>query len=448
MSNSSSARAPFLALRHRDFRRLAAAYVVSGIGSQMQSVAIHWHVYLLTRSPLALGLVGLARVVPIVAFSLVGGVLADRFDRRRLMVVTQTFMGAVAGVLAILTFTGRESLWLLYAMTACSAGAGAFDAPARQALVPRLVPDEDLPGALSITLSVFTAGQIVGPALAGWIIAGHSLVPGEAARGAARAVAGTAQTGGLAWIYLINAVSFCAVIWALVTMRASGRPAAREGGHGHPIAALREGLRFVFRTPLIVWTMAVDFLATFFAGAMTLLPIFADQVLRVGATGYGFLVSAPAVGALVGSLYLSIRPLPARQGRIFLWAVAAYGAATVVFGFSRSFPLTLLALAATGAADAISTVIRQTLRQLATPDALRGRMTSVNMIFFRGGPQLGELEAGYVASLFSTAALGVTVAVVSGGVATIVVAAAVAAAAPVIRAYDFRRLPAPAPAPR
>jgi MFS family permease len=438
-TSASPRRLPFLALQHRDFRRLATAQLVSGIGSQMQGVAINWHVYLLTRSPLALGLVGLARVLPIVGFSLFGGVLADRYDRRKLMLITQSAMAVVATVLALVTFTNHETLWLLYAMTACSAGAGAFDAPARQALIPRLVPDRDLPGALSLNFSVFQTGLIVGPALAGWVIAGHAIVPGghPTASGVSASVP-SASTGGLAWIYLVNALSFLAVIFALWTMRTSGRPAAREGTPGHPIADLREGLRFVFRTPLIVWTMAVDFLATFFSGSMSLLPIFADQVLRVGATGYGLLVSAPAIGALAGSLWLSVRPLPGRQGRTFLWAVAVYGVATVVFGFSRSFPLTLVALALTGTADAISTVIRQTLRQLVTPDELRGRMTSVNMIFFMGGPQLGELEAGVVASLFATAAVGVTVAVVSGGLATIVVAGAVAAAAPAVRRYAFR----------
>ncbi|HEY6050664.1 MAG TPA: MFS transporter, partial [Thermoanaerobaculia bacterium] len=173
--------APYLALRHRDYRRLVWGYLVSGTGSQMQSVAINWHVYLLTRSPLALGFVGLSRVIPIVVFSLWGGVLADRLDRRKLMIVTQSFMTAVAALLAFMTFTHRESLWLLYAMTACSSGAGAFDAPARQALIPRLVPDDDLHGALSLNFAVFQAGMIAGPALAGWIIAGHALAPGAAA---------------------------------------------------------------------------------------------------------------------------------------------------------------------------------------------------------------------------------------------------------------------------
>jgi hypothetical protein len=202
--------------------------------------------------------------------------------------------------------------------------------------------------------------------------------------------------------------------------------------------AVADGLRFVFRTPIMVSTMALDFFATLFSGAMSLLPIVSDQILHVGPAGYGWLRAAPAIGALLGSLYTALHALPRRQGPLFLWAVAAYGGATIVYGFSRSFPLTFAALAAAGLADLISTVIRQTLRQVITPDALRGRMTSVNMIFFMGGPQLGELEAGWLASRFASAALGVTVSVVSGGAATIVVALAVAGLAPVIRNYEQR----------
>ena len=418
-------RAPYLALRHRDYRRLIVSQLLSLTGSQMQVVAINWHVYLLTKSPLALGFVGLTRVVPIVAFSLWGGVVADRHDRRRVMIATQVAMTVVALALWGTTATDRESLWLIYVLNALSASAVAFDGPSRQALIPRLVPPEDLPGALSLNLSVFQASLIGGPALAGLLIA-------HAGQG----------TRGLVLIYLLNAASFLAVIYALATMHTSGAP---EPGahHAETLAALREGLHFVFTTPLMVWTMGLDFLATFFSGATSLLPIFADQVLKVGARGYGILAAAPAIGALAGSLYLSIRPLPPRQGRVFLWSVASYGATTVVFGFSRSFWLTLVALAGVGLSDAISTVIRQTLRQFITPDRLRGRMTSVNMIFFMGGPQLGELEAGFVASLFASAVTGVTVSVVSGGIATILITAAIAAAAPVVRRYDFWSSPQP-----
>jgi MFS family permease len=342
-----------------------------------------------------------------------------------------------------------------------SAAATAFDAPARQALVPRLVPAVDLAGALSLNLTAFHTAMIAGPALAGLLIAGHPQAAGPAAiplgqaggmaEGAAEGLAEGAAaiaTGGLAWIYLLNAASFLAVLAALASMRPEvGRMAGdRTAAHGH-WGSLREGLRFVFRTPLMVWTMALDFFATFFAGAVSLLPIFADQVLHVGARGYGALAAAPAVGALLGSVYTSVQPLPPRQGRVFLWAVAAYGAATIVFGFSRSFLLTFAALAAGGLADLVSTVIRQTLRQLITPDELRGRMTSINMIFFMGGPQLGELEAGLVASLFASAALGATVSVVSGGIATILVVAVIASATPVVRNYDLQKHLHPQPSP-
>lgn len=409
-----------------------AAQLVSLIGSQMQVVAINWHVYLLTRSPLALGFVGLTRVVPIVGFSLIGGIVADRRDRRRIMIVTQAAMTVVAIGLTIMSLTRHDAVWMIYALNALSAAAVAFDGPARQALVPRLVPREDLPGALSLNLTVFHGAMIIGPALAGLLIAGTGAVLHPD-------VTMPASTTGLSWIYGINAVSFVTVLGTLFLMDpAMGKVSAKAGAADHPIEALKAGLRFVFRTPLMVWTMALDFFATFFSGAMSLLPIFADQILHVGPAGYGILVSAPALGAILGSIYTSVRPLPARrQGRVFLWAVAAYGVATVVFGLSRSYLLTFVALAATGLADLVSTVIRQTLRQFITPDELRGRMTSINMIFFMGGPQLGEMEAGLVASLFASTALGATVSVATGGVATIVLAIVIAAATPIVRNYDL-----------
>jgi MFS family permease len=413
---------------------LWAGQFVSLIGTQMQMVAIHWHIYLLTRSPLALGFVGLTRVLPVILFSLWGGVAADRYDRRRVMVATQSAMTLVAVCLAGSTYAGHETLWLIYLLNALGAAASAFDNPARQSLIPRLVPREDLPGALSLNLTMLHTAMIGGPALAGLLIAGSGAVM---ALGPAAAGPAETETTGLSLIYALNALSFVTVLVALFLMRTSGKVTAENGGHDHPLSALAAGLRFVFRTPLMVWTMALDFFATFFAGALSLLPIFADQILHTGPAGYGLLVAAPGLGALIGSLYTSIFPLPRRQGRVFLWAVVAYGLATVVFGLSRSYTLTFVALAATGLADVVSTVIRQTLRQLITPDALRGRMTSVNMIFFMGGPQLGELEAGIVASLFASLALGATVSVVSGGIATILTVVAIASLTPVVRNYDI-----------
>lgn len=386
----------------------------------MQSAAVDWHVYLLTGSPLALGALGLIRVVPIVTFSLWGGVLADRSDRRRMMMGSQSAMTLFAAALAGLTLVGHDGLAAIYALTAATAACTAFDNPARQALVPRLVPREELPAALSLNLTVFHVAMIGGPALAGILIA---------------ATSGSGRTG-LGAIYLVNAISFLGVLGALAVMKTSGRVDAGEAERTTVLESLRDGLRFVFGTPIMVWTMGLDFVATFFSGAMSLIPIVADRILGVGAAGFGWLRAAPALGALGGSLFLSLRPLPRRQGRVFLWAVAVYGAATVVFGLSRDYALTFAALVLSGLADLISTVVRQTLRQLVTPDALRGRMTSVNMIFFMGGPQLGELEAGVVASLFATVALGATVSIVSGGILTVAAAAWVAARAPVVRDYD------------
>ncbi len=430
-----SGRRPYHALTHRDFRLLWGSNLISITGSQMQVVAINLHVYLLTGSALALGIVGLTRVIPIIIFSLWGGVAADRYDRRKLMFCTQFIMTLVALALAGVTFYRRETVWMIYLLNALSAAATAFDNPARQALIPRLVPREDLPGALALNLTMFHAAMIGGPALAGLLIAGSGFSfthdVGALAQGAVHPAA------GMALIYLINAISFLGVMLSLLVMKTSGRVETADGTeHPKVFESLKIGLRFVFTTPVMVWTMALDFLATFFYGATSLLPIFADKILKVGPVGYGWLVAAPGLGALLGSFYTSVFPMPRRQGVIFLWSVALCGAFTVVFGFSQWYWLTFAALAGVGLADLVSTVIRQTLRQLVTPDALRGRMTSVNMIFFMGGPQLGEFEAGLVASLFATAALGATVSVVSGGIATILVVAVVAAATPVVRKYD------------
>jgi MFS family permease len=424
---------PYRVLRHRDFRLLWLSQLVSLTGTQMQTVALHWHVYLITRSPLALGFLGLTRVLPIVLFSLVGGVTADRFDRRRVMLAAQAVMLAGAAALSLLTFAGRENLAVLYGANALLAAATAFENPARNALVPRLVPTAELPAALSLNLTMFHAAFITGPALAGLIIAGVGLPGAHVAAVSGSAV--SAQTGRLALVYALNAISFVAVIVVLLVMRTSGAVVPGTAGHDRPLVALREGLAFVFKTPIMVWTTGLDFLATFFAGSLSLLPIFADKVLHVGAAGYGWLAAAPALGALTGALFTSWRHLPPRQGRLLLGSVAAYGVATVVYGLSRSYWLTFAALAFSGLADLVSTVIRQTLRQLLTPDSLRGRMTSVNMIFFMGGPQLGEVEAGIVASLFASLAVGATVSVVSGGVGTILLAAVVGTATPVVRDY-------------
>jgi MFS family permease len=403
-------------------------------GSQMQVVALNWHVYLLTHSPLALGLVGLTRVLPIIVFSLWGGIVADRFDRRRVMACSQSALTLFSAALALLTLRGHASLAALYALNALSGAASAFDAPARQALVPRLVPASDLPSGLALNLVVLHASMIGGPGVAGLLLAGGvAHVPGTSP---SLGAAGAASLPVIGLIYAVNAASFVAVILAVLLMRTNTAPEPGSVTDEHPLESLKAGLRFVFTTPIMVWTMGLDFVATFFSGSLSLLPIFADQILHVGAAGYGWLVAAPALGALIGSIYTSVVHLPRRQGRVLLWAIVAYGAFTIAYGLAPRYWIVFAALAGTGLSDLVSTVIRQTLRQLLTPDALRGRMTSVNMIFFMGGPQLGETEAGLVASLFSSAAVGARVSVVSGGVLTILTAVLVAARSRRVRDYE------------
>jgi MFS family permease len=428
---------PFLALQHRNFRLIWTGQLISLSGSMMQSAAILWHVSLLVpddQKGLALGAVGLVRVVPIVIFSLVSGVVADALDRRKLMLITQSGMTLTAVALAFITFRGLDALWLIYLLTALSAAFTAFDNPARQSLVPNLVPRAHLPNAISLMTIMFQTASVLGPTLAGIAIA--SL--------------------GVGWVYALNAVSFLAVISALLLMRGVPERAQSEKSEISLRAAL-EGLRFVFSAPLIRSTMLLDFFANFFSSAMALLPIFAQDILPqdglllslmqalqrallpilprftfdIQAVSYGLLYAAPSVGAVLASV-LMVRLVERidRRGRTLLWAVVGYGLATVIFGFSRSFWLTFLCLALTGATDTVSMVLRNIIRQLTTPDALRGRMTSVNMVFFMGGPNLGELEAGLVANW-----LGAPFSVVSGGVACLLVTAWVAWQTPALRRY-------------
>jgi MFS family permease len=386
----------FAALHHRDFRLLWLGQIVSVTGSQMQLTALHWHVWLLTKSAFALGMLGFFRGAPIILCSLAGGVLADAVDRKRLMVVMQSVMLASAACLTIVTVAGLTHVWPIYLLTAIASAASAFDTPARQSLMPSLVPARDFPNAVSLGVTVFYVAMIGGPALAGFLLASH----------------------GPAIIYGTNAVSYLAVIAALLAMRASGRAVTSEGQASRvSFAALKEGLRFVWRTPIIVQTMTLDFAATFFASATALLPIFADSILKVGARGYGFLSAAPAIGAVVTGLVMARMGTFRNQGKLIVGSVAVFGLTTAAFGVSHVFWFSLLMLALAGAADTVSTVLRQTIRQLVTPDQLRGRMTSVNMIFFMGGPQLGEVEAGSVAAL-----IGAPLSVVTGGIGSILAA--------------------------
>ncbi len=405
-------RVPFVALRQRDFRLLWGGQFISIAGSQMQVVALHVQVYQLAKSidganpALFLGLIGLMQLFPLLLLGLGAGVVADRFDRRKVLLITQSLLLSSSALLAFLSWQNLISLPLLYGIIALTFAARTFDTPARQALVPLLVPRSALPNALSLNMIAWQTGHILGPALGGLLLVRSSV----------------------AVIYLIDAISYGAVLLGLLLMRTRHAPSlATTTKRG----SVMEGLRFVRSSPIILSTMLLDFVATFFGAAMTLLPLFADQILKVDARALGLMYSAPAVGALGSALVMSLLGEVRRQGMIVIISVALYGLATAVFGLSTFLPLTLLALAGTGAADTVSAVLRGTIRQIATPDELRGRATSVNMIFFQGGPLLGEFEAGVAATL-----LGAPLAVAIGGIGCVLITLVVALRVPVLRRHD------------
>jgi len=379
-------------LKHKRFFYLWLGQLISIAGTQMQIWALFWHINQLNKNPIALGGIGLARILPVIIFSLIGGAVADSRNRRTVLFITQTIAALLALTLGLLTQFGQITIWHIYAITALQAVAIAFDGPSRQALVPNLVPAKDLPNAFSMTFTAFQAGSVIGPALSGVIIA----LAGQSA------------------VYYFNAFSFISVVIALV-MIGDVPQKISEKTAGISLESIREGIQFILSKPVILSTMLLDFVATFFASANTLLPIIATGVLHVGVVEYGYLSAAQAVGAVLAALVISqVRDLR-RQGQLFLGAVIVFGIATIIFGLTRSLLIAWLALATTGAADGVSTIIRNTIRQLQTPDHIRGRMTSVNQIFFQGGPQLGEMEAGTVAQFF-----GAPFAVISGGIGCIV----------------------------
>jgi MFS family permease len=392
-------------LASRDFVSWWLGNFVSLIGTQMTWVAIPYQVYVLTGKPLALGTIGLARGVPLILMALVGGVIADVIDRRRLLIATQSLYLCLSALLAYAAYRGLTTVPLLYGVSIAGGALLALDLPARQALMPNLVPKEAFPHAVSYNAFTFQFAAVLGPALGGLIIgavAPRAEELGLLAPDAAR----LAQLRAAWWVYAIDAATFLAVLIALVTLRwrrDKEAPVVRASWK-----TAFEGPRFVWSQPVLWLTMTLDFLATFFAGAMLLMPVFAAEVFNasgrtLGLT-LGLLLAAPAVGAALAALVTTRLPPIRAQGAAVLLGVAAYGVTTAVFGATASFPLALGMLALTGAADSVSMVVRNTLRQELTPDSMRGRMVAFNMIFFVGGPLLGEFEAGAVAELLTEAA--------------------------------------------
>lgn len=447
------------ALRHNNFRLLWGGQMVSNIGSQMQIFAINWHVYellqnrvysfvllnqhfTLNEQVLGLGTLGAVRILPIFLFALLGGLLADRHDRRLLIIWAQILAGLSTLMLTILTFSGHITVPLLYMFTAINVAISAFDEPAQTALYPELVPLEHLPNAATLYSLLWNAGTITGPALAGLLIASTSL--------------------GV--VYLINTLSFMVALLAVIFIRhqAVGPQSLRlsrfttsETPTGNlkdcgPTAQgqadkqevqeellqmnwrnIAEGFRFVWGTRLIRGAMFLDCAATFFASARTMLPFVAGQMLHVGVQGYGLLAIAQPIGSFSAGLIMALKKRLDKQGPLLIGGALLYGLATAFFGLSTSFVLSAILFCLTGVGDMLSTVVRANIRQQWTPDALRGRMNGVQMIVAFGGPQMGELEAGIVASL-----IGVPLTIFTGGIITVLIIGWFAWSYPELRTYS------------
>ena len=360
-------------------------------------MALLWHLYLLTNSALQVGLIGVAQAVPLIGVSLFGGLLADAVDRRRLLIVTQITQFTISGALALITVSGVVTPLMLYVAAAVFALASGIEMPSRSAIVPNLVPPSDLPNAIALSSTQRNVASILGPGLAGVILAVH----------------------GPALCYGIDAISWFAMLAALLSI--SARPQAIAGLRGLSRSALQDGFAFVLGNPMILSLMFLDFGATLFGEPEALLPIFAKRILAVGPTGLGLLFAATSVGSLLAATGMSLVPTRRGVGRWVLLGVTVYGASVVVFALSRTFWLSLVMLAMMGAGDSISAVLQVTINQLVTPDALRGRVSAIDNIFVIGGPRLGQVESGVVASLG-----GAPFAALTGGLGVLVVVCLVA----------------------
>ena len=392
----------------REFRLLWTGQLISQAGSAVRLVAVPYQVYLLTESSLAVGLLGLFSAIPLITLSLWGGVIADRVDRRRMLLATNACLAAVSIALALSTQLGVASVPVLYALTAVGSGFSALDAPARSALVPTLVERRLIPASMALSQTQFQVAAVIGPALAGVLIARFGLAPA----------------------YWIDAATFTVGIVAVFLMRVPRRDDLVV--HAAPIRALTDGLRFLWSRPLILTTMLVDFFAMFFSVSRAVMPYFADRVFGVGPEGLGLLFAAPGAGATVVAFTSGWTVGVRRKGLGVLIAVAVYGIAMGSFGLvgPAGFVAGLVLLAVAQGADTVATIFRHTILQMETPDALRGRLSAINLVFVAGGPQLGQVESGVVAALWTPEA-----SVVSGGLACVGVVLVAHALVPRVATY-------------
>lgn len=387
-------------LRHRDFRLLWCGLLVSTIGQQIQSVVLPWHVYVLTDSPLQVGLVSLFGAVPFIALSFIGGAVADRLDRKRILLITQTITMLLTGALVVTTATGVVTPWLIYAVRFFAGATTAFDNPVRVALIPNVVPREELSNAFALQSLLRQTGAIIGPSIGGLLIGQF----------------------GLSATYAVNAASF--LITVVVVLLMGSVPMTRsETARGWEMVL--GGLRYVRGQPLILSMLALDFFVIGLGSFRAMLPFFADDILAVGPKGLGLLHAAPGVGAAVGAVVLGSIGGVRRPITAVLIASVGYGACVLGFSLSTFFPLSLLLLFGTGITDVVGEVQRATIIQSIIPDDVRGRVTGVHQVFSFGGFQLGQVWSGGVASI-----VGPVLAVLLGGCGVLLAVGAFATLSP------------------
>ena len=395
----------------RDLRLLVLGNVVSGLGTQAALVALPYQLYIQTGSAFLTGLLGAVELVPLITLALVGGALADRFDRRRLLLLDQIALVACAAALAALAFApGDPPVPVLYLLGGLLAGFGAVQNVTRSAIVPNLVDPAHLRSALALNFGLFQLTLVIGPALGGLLIGAF----------------------GVGAAYAVDAVSCLAMVGALVGM--NPQLPAGDGPHAPMTRSIAEGLRFVRRNQALMGSFAIDLMAMTFGMPRALFPVLSVSVYHAGAEGTGLLFAAVSVGATIAALTTGWLEHARRLGLIVVWAVAVWGAAIALAGLAGSLALAAVLLAIAGAADSVSAVCRSTINQTVTPDAMRGRMSSVFSLVVTSGPRLGDVEAGTVAGV-----AGPRFSVTSGGIACVVGVFAIMAAFPALVRYDAER---------
>jgi MFS family permease len=404
LTSPSAGRAAF---RHRNFRYFLPARFLSTGASEMQAVGVAWQIYALTGRPLDLGLVGLAQFLPGILLFLLAGHTADRVPRRRILAVCYAAFACCSMALMALSLSGLRTVWPVYAVLLANGVVRAFNTPASQAFIPQLVPEEDFPNAISWGSSVFQAAMGLGP-VAGGLIYGFAGSPVPVYVGAAAA-------------YLTGLV-------LLFNVHVSVPPKPR----GVSADVLFEGIRYIWRNPIVLGAISLDLFAVLLGGAVALLPVYAGSILKIGARGLGILRAGPGLGAVLTAILIAHHPLKRKAGAAMLWCVCGFGLMTIVFGLSRNLVLSMAALLLIGACDMVSVIVRHTLVQLRTPDEMRGRVSAVNTVFIGASNEVGQFESGVTAQW-----LGTVPAVVVGGLGTIAIVALWAKLFPALRKVDM-----------